>query len=947
MAGFSKIDSTAGPTPNRVSHTRFDIVESILVVPPYNIMRQGREITADMGSSNVMQLQAGGWTVRPQTEIISSFQELSTSAIVQPTATSTDLQFPTTSTPSGGSAVISAIVRPMYRAPYDLLNATVNASNYLNASGDPFIFKSIPAGNSWQNSFSPDIASVGQPIDPSANIAVDRLAVGQVYYGENQGFVLRFYSTNVRGSHPDTILRFYFSNLFGVGPGGYCLSVLGDGRAILYMDTPNTLNPDPNISNLVPSNSAGLGYAWAYIDSFRYCQPGDVGASYHTIVIHPYGYLHTGAAGIEFRAGGNELGQVSSPATTTYLQGEDHIRSYTVTQQAIISALSSYSDGSVGWQQTVRWFSPGGGAGRAISQGGVIRIDMRRDLRVPIQIVKNTWKNPGVLEDQPIFIPFYPGSGQVLKVYWQSSVPGKIYNNPSFYPDSGTAGASITCQLYDAQTNRALPPAAVSGGLNWSGFRTGTTTRAIYPIFTLNPTTDGTGAPVLFSYKIVSDGAAGLTAGPEWESGVLRTWRAEGPDSTPDHEAADIEFQDPSNAMSKLANRGSIRMRLETEYDPVNPVRRVTIFDGYVQRAEAIKWGFPATTGFNGTRARGYPSPNAKKFEVNCIGMWQRLYEVICPDRIFLCDDVTYSPRKVTDVVRLLLEYAGFSSDQIDVPDLLMKFFPIPGGDISGIVVDLFSNIGEAVVKFCRDWLGCFLVWDGNAGRDNSTNANAANTNNSGMWRVLNYPRPPFNPIYSFYLDAPALSGYQIATGRYPPSSTFVQRGTFKTSVKAPEANVVQVVGVDPQAGKQYRACLVNTASYTFNSSRPADPTNPDYLGRVVPLTVIDPGLWGQAAVNWACARLYDLTAHAIKEASWTSPLQFVSDTLKVRDPNNSLFGKSISYQRPLRFGDVVSVLDQGVATTYLIRNCNPIMETKDHIQMAHYEAQIAPIGLY
>ena len=305
---------------------------------------------------------------------------------------------------------------------------------------------------------------------------------------------------------------------------------------------------------------------------------------------------------------------------------------------------------------------------------------------------------------------------------------------------------------------------------------------------------------------------------------------------------------------------------------------------------------------------------------------------------------------KVTDVVRNMLLYAGFPASQIDIPDAPVTFAPSGTDSNESLMINPGQDVLSIVLRALKDYLGWALVWDGNA--------NFGGT--KSMWRVIKPKKSPYTNLWNFQTDGPTGAGklpfrpesYGTPNWVGTNGNTYIKKGTYRTYVKAPEANCVLVTATGDILPGNTGAFRVsnwawNPKSYDFWSDNTgvtfpsADPTDPDYIGRLVPLIVVDMCLGaasidgdnGQHAVDILTRRYYDVTCHARKICHFEAPLVLITDTADTLQTN----------PRPLRYYDPVTVTQivagTPVVTQYLVRNVN-IVYKKDAIQHALYELE-------
>lgn len=428
-----------------------------------------------------------------------------------------------------------------------------------------------------------------------------------------------------------------------------------------------------------------------------------------------------------------------------------------------------------------------------------------------------------------------------------------------------------------------------------------------------------------------------------------------GPDKDFTHESASFNVEDLTGQLTQVNTRARIRTRIETEYDPMDSTKRSVLFDGYIDRADGRQKGTQGAYGLSQAGSkRLFPSPAWKEFEATLSGMWRRLNQQLTYQRVTLGGGDLF----VTNVCRDLLSFSGLPSSQIDIPDDPTLILPSGGGSEENLL-EPFATIGDTVAGLLHDYLGWFLVWDGNAGAN-------------GTLRAI-VPPPlagPYNALARFTLDPPTTPGtVPVLPGAYGSvnwvasqlggagtdvtiPTCFIRKKTFQTHVKPPECNAIHVTATGltlptPGTGQyQYNQWAWNPASYDFfvdgsgDLVKTADPTNPDYLGEIIPLVVVNTSLGGgtpqqaQHSIDIYTRRLYDVAAHAQKWLMFEAPLALVIDQFDTKQSN----------PRPLRYYDPVFVQKGGVDTLFLVRSCNPSY-TKDSIQMCHMEVSSAAIG--
>lgn len=415
-----------------------------------------------------------------------------------------------------------------------------------------------------------------------------------------------------------------------------------------------------------------------------------------------------------------------------------------------------------------------------------------------------------------------------------------------------------------------------------------------------------------------------------------------------DYNKATIEIADLGDAADFLHTRSSMPIRIETTYDPNDQSKRCVLFRGFVQKA--VRSIRPMATR-NGKES-------FSTYTVMANGVWQLLKENFHENQaeVMFVDSIDANGKadkvqtgsKVTDLISTYLSRVGFpKSDDFpdpgyamqDIADDPTKVFAF--GNDQTLVVNPLDDYQKVIESLLTDYMEGFLIWDDNLGY-------------YGKWV---YKKPPKHrgpkadaPVAVFYTNPPAhvadkkfdyLPSYanspvtDINGTTHYVQGAWIVKDTWESWVKPPEANDVIVTGVgaitEKGGTKLTTARLFNAASFNVDPTRPtADPNSPDFLGRRVPLWVLDPGIavgddqdTQELKVRLVCRRIYDMVAHGIKKATFRAPLVII------RHPDDP------TRVRPLRFYDLVYIDN----SPWLIRAVNP-QYTKDGYQYAMYEVE-------
>lgn len=845
-------------TPYRKTKIRFDVSETIQIEPAFSMTRSGDELNIDqipgaLPSVNVRMIAGKLWVITSLQETLSWVHERT----------------------SIFGAIIDAvkwahvsILAPnnRWRKNRDLPGVTYSPE--VSESGDEFLSKSVPAGKSWAESLDADVVAYGQPVMPTADAPMARIAITKGEYQENQPIFHRFVTPGTVAHAPDLLCTLYFGGpTTPSGHGQFACAYFGDGMMALF--------------ERIDGVWGATGFEW------RYCEPHKVSGASHSIKITPAKALDGTGGYIEFVSSVNDISQPRSSLVTSYIRRGSSPRSAIYNIKFKAPDLRSNVTGL-----------------------GKIRLDERVDIRCHHQISVIRYHPSGRLVDQPWSTGFYTSNRTNFKITWFSDEPD---------------GTFLDAKIYDAATHTECPFVSQVGKT-----KTYTPTQggsSYYVVFDFLPDLERKKTPKLKGYQVIRDGVQEQNSPGEFAS-AASNYSFSGPERDPSHETASALIRDVKNESPLLRVRSMIPAIIETEYHPTDTTKKSYLFRGYSARCGATK---------RGTAGRLYPSPEWRDYDITFMGAWARLHEMLSFARFDYGNDGTGQPWKVTDVIRFMLTWCGYSLDEVDVPDNPIRFFPVKGSN-EGLTIKPLTNISEFVAEATKNYLGWHLVFDANAG-------------DAGMWRAMPPSLAPYTNLAEFSTSGPPTANKLVSNpGSYGSTNwvgtdiarvkAFIKRGTFVTEVKPPEANSVFVAGhVDPSpSGQSKTICTqwaANPKSYNFFSEddgtviESADPAHPDYLGRMVPIIVLDGGLFGQAAVDWACRRIYDVACHGIKMATFTAPLVLVTNTTDAKQTR----------PRPLRYYDPVLVNGE----QFLIRNCNPSY-TKDSVQMATYECQAPSI---
>lgn len=872
---------SGGVTPYRKTHLRFDVPDVVRLESPFGLARHGAEIARGdptvTGSVNVHLLHSGCWAMLPLQERTHYLNERTdTCGSIQQLA--------------DYDTIPGMVSAPRFRTPTDQTGVTTDAA--VQASGDSFLQKTVAAGDSWAQSLTSDVSSYGQPTYDTANVPMDRHAVGKTTHPANQPFYLRFEVPLTKAHSPDMLKTFYFGGQAASdGSGQYGLGLAGDGTAILFEK---------------------IGGVWTGRAKWRYADPGQVCDRVHTLRIWPH--LHPDGGGyIEFRSGLADSGAAAGfNLTSAVFQSPSGPRTFLYPCVPPTGAIVNRPNAT----------GPGN-----------VRIDTRQDLRPKWQVSLLSYPTSATLIDLPFALLEPPvnlvaGVLPSLAIFWHAAI-------------IEGSGCSVTGKLFDATTDVEL--SLITDGGNYRLYTPNAGQVNYYAKFEFVATCES--SPYLWSYGVIRDTVGGTVSVTEFEGGQLERISITGPERDPSHETASFTLDDLTADMLALNTRAGHATSIETEYEPGDPAKRSVLIRGYNERSEAERRGMNARAGMSGNGGNAlYPSYDWRRYEGTVFAQWQRLMEQLTWGRLpLLRDPLTPNsaplPYKITDVVKSLLYAAGYPPEMVDVPDSPIRFFPGPKNDPESLIIEPLIPIGDAILHFTRDYLIQFLIFDANAG--------TTGTNGMGMWRLRKPNVAPFTNLADFTTIAPAYGKAAWRPESYGSRNwvstdgslvhTFIRKRSLHTYIKKPEATGVQVSGTGQLlTNNSGRLRAVNQR----NNPACFDPNSPDWTGRQIgPAVYVNRSLGAdtaqnQAAIDWFTNRLYDLTCHGIKIARFQSPLVLVTD------PNDALQVNP----RPLRYYDPVTVTTKNGTSQWLVRNCNPAY-VKDGMQMANYELQNAIYG--
>lgn len=906
--GFTDGKNDTAMTPGRSTWLRMDVSESAMAVTPYSLYRNqwgvARGGIDPHTSPDVIQIGTGAWCLKAYNMNGPQVSERSDRGAAG------QLRLAHFSTPAGVVEV------PRWRYPSDLAGMPALPAG-VAASGDYYLQKSIGASGTFAATMAADIAAYGQVVPPSNTRPLDRVAVGNIDLPQEQAIEFGFDASGQSGHHPDILKVVYLGSATNTdGTGAYAVAYLADGRCQLWQM--NGADPPTQV------------------DEWGYTQPTRAGGTPTVMRITPH-RTFTGAGFMLFESGVN----YSTLGSTTFNGGFANAAS--ATQHVYVTPPNR----------------SGGTSPARVTGHGPLRVDTPRDHRIPFKVARHIYPPTGVLTDNPMTLPWHTSGSNsdtaaTITLQWQSVIPGgcglvgKLYSNDTKAELPSLISTTISTKVY------RWPPGGISG---------------VYAVFEFSSSPDGLSTPFLWGYKVLHNGylaQQGMTEIPT----RVRAISVTGPEKDTTHETASCEVKDVTGSLSLLATRAMIAAQMETQYDPDHPHLRSCLIRGYITRAEGRDRGTVSTKAVGG--GSQYPSADWVDYSLQIAGIHERLKRTLTFFRLPLIDDsgdggtVTAAQGfRVTDVIKALLGYAGFEPSRIDVPASPIRFYASATGG-EDLILDPLSNVIDTVQHMAAEYLGWYLIYDGNIGP-----ADPLTGEPMGMIRLRkpNVPAVPwdvttYNILARFTTKGPGAGKLAHKSQSYaPPTDQFhyVSRGgkviapilkepggkrsSWVSWVRPPEANAVIVTGSgallqNKDGEAKVAQWAVNPQSYNAfvasdgSSVATADLGSPDFLNFISPVVRFDTNLSNQQTVDIFTRRIYDVACHGVKCAKFDAPLVLVNDA----DDHLPLADKR---PRPLRYYDAIEIERKGTVEVWLIRNCNPYY-TKDDHQFAHYEIEKA-----
>lgn len=863
MPGFGNAN-TDGVTVGRKTTVLFDISESVMNRTPRSVMRRGGQVNrapSDGARGTITTiLPSGAWTVAPY-QILDGWELAGMHVgVVRIGTTGWEV-----ARHGGGTPLF---VEKPFGASLSALAGTVPGAGAVTSSTDYFLMKQVPAGSTFAVALAGDALSYAAPALPSANLPMRRVAITGTSFAPNTGFCLRFIVPPTGVNAPDGLLTFYFGGAVehvrpaGARAGEFALAIRGDGTALLFERAPTT---------------------WRRVLDFRWGRPGGISQQAHRILVLPHSNDR-----IEFVTGSTDNAQADRLAQLPGIASRPpspHANTFSTARPVTTYTAKSTMTGR-----------------------GPVRLDMREDLFIPVQVSLLAYPGPGTLYDQPFSLPFrLPAETPITLVM------------DTYEPE----GTSIVGTLMDAQTLLELLQ-------NADGTWQSLANKHLYQVrFTFSATQFA--APVLYGYEAYVSGYRTEVTKTPLAGGTPQSWSITAGGEDPTQDSANLQIADLKSELGALRLRGRIRSKIITRYDPADQTKTMVLFEGETNGITAKKIGKTRKAGFGpaaGAPDVLYPHPEARRYDVNLAGIYARTADQFSfVMKSFHADptagfdpEANYVPFpwKLTDIIQWIFEQTGTPPDQIQIDPSSMRAFT-SGREATEYLLQPTANLMEFIRNLVKNYLGFYMVYDPNAG-------------SRGMWRVKAPPRPPYTPLWHFQSYGPGAGKLIHVPGAYPANTSFVS--DWETFMRPPEANFIVVTAIGELLPNHLGATILtqfafNPNSFNFDPTHPTMPVppHPDKLDRFVPFVWYEPNLTTQRGVDVLTRRLYNRIAKGQKWVRFRGPLPAVPD------PSDSHLG---GRKRPPRYYDPITFNGY----TALIQSVRMECAGNDRVQMVSIEAQ-------
>lgn len=782
-----------------------------------------------------------------------------------------------------------------WRSPSDLTGATTGATN-LASVGRPMVRKQVADGDSFDISLASPYPGVPSAPFRYPGIPVYSLSwtAATVYDDEpNQSLLFEF---EYRGGS-GILFRIYFTgpprngNKF-TGKGLYVCDLWANGLAT-FIEYGTIHNPDGTSTDAWNSN-AELHFRWSR---------GEPSKGHHRVYIRPFAIDNgdRGYQGGQIALSASNPGSAQSPQFGRLVGGAKP-SSFSVAP--IPANIASFVDGAP------------------------VALQVPIPSRARWQLAAPVYPSSGTLRDKPFSFNIPPAIGTAVTI----EVHGQL----------GAFG-SVNVQLFDIKDNEISLDS--SDGLNFTFLIPDSspdlTPLSYYVVLTLG-TSDTTKSPLITSYGIAKNGVSETVGdgdividlaspgSPEIASGNKITafiLNGGGEDSAT--ESSSLSVSDLSGALVRPDQRGDLSIRVEATCGWPWTTEKSVISRGFVREPKRRPRA----------RSRGNNSgyEDAQEWTFPIIGMQKLSKDTPCSIRWNFINGVTSGDLPlVTDIVRTILNWLGWTTNRIDIPDLPVK---VSGLDNDAVLVEPGTDLWELAQRLTQDYLGYILYFDHNA------SPTADPTDYLGMVRMRPSPHFAASPLAWFTRkDTSTLNGGGEylgldgkAYGTVSIGGNTVQRAyvgiDYWDRFEPPEANYVLVSGTggtvrDANFKDQKVYIEWNQKSFNFDNTSTPDPNAPDRLDYIKQVLRFDKGLNNSDAVRVTGRRLAQQTFHARKWRTFSSVFLYVKDVTDVY----------ACRPRPLRYGDTVIFEDlDGTQHSVFIYDVTADFQTNSR-QLAAYE---------
>ncbi len=646
-------------TPNRTTQLRLPVADRVQLRTPFEIHRDAKEMRSRrlVGAAA---LKIG----RDKTYFATGLIHLCEPHLWWQRILQTPNNI-TTYTSSNTTLADNWVSKSSYKKPSDLPGLGISGSAI--TEGVAQFIKRVPADDTYNTSIVPldapptypDITGLPELIPVNCSMrSTESNPPNQPYYFR--------WAVPIGSTTPDVVCSFFFGGnvrtvvpptTSGPSAGRFCLTITGDGQAILTEKVNSSWVPrksmrwttqaaDPNVVQF-----GGCAIIPLSPDSIRF-----VFRSYPIVDV----YNQSSGYGLIDKAFG-EFNNVQA------LTAPERHELYVNIPSATGFVKPEYSTGEGAWE-----------------------LHVRRDLRGPFFVAKFLHPETGTFYDEPFLTNDVMTGSDIFTVYLQGFV---------------TPGTSVDVAMYTADGTPLTVASSTSqsksfyGVLNCRSYRVG---------LELNASDDQQQTPVLYGYTVTYAGSyQNRSATPSLLSPI--DVALEGPGMTMNEDACRLEVADPLGSFPGLHTRANHRAQVNVYRTDTGALRSV-LFEG-------MNVGTPSKP--MAKAGRTYPGVDFYRYSVDLAGMWQRLEGKILRAPINFSVDPTASrdsrgvqpSQKVTTAISKLLELAGF--DTYVIPDIPLRIW---GGDQANLFLPGGTRIATALQQLVGTYFNGVLTWCPNTG---------------------------------------------------------------------------------------------------------------------------------------------------------------------------------------------------------------------------------------